>query len=608
MHKPALSVIPSLAERKPPPKMRQLIPASSHPKTKNTERTDPNAGDILMTTNGTWGNKPTSFTYQWQDCAEGACTNIGGATSRSYTVQPSAVGYAIRVVVTAHNSSGAASASSPQTSVVRGGGSGTPTVNYFVAQSAAGSGNGSSCANAGAVSTLSGSTHWTAGNVIGLCGTITSPILAGGSGTASNPITVYWEPGATMSSPDWGGSAEAPGAAFNTDGNHYLTLNGGNNGTSFQATAEGSGLADQGIPSRAILANDCTGCTFENLTIANLYVHSMSRDTTVDQTLDNAFLINGGSNITIANNTIHDVGWAIVTYWNNGDGNDAIYGNNIYDTDHGWVTAAAFSGGSIGPFSFYDNHVHDEGDWDTPADTYHHDGIHCFSPDARGFTPHYNGLYIYDNRFDGNTGADMTGDIFIEGGSGIGSTPCGDSTSHLWIFDNVASVSSGVNAGVVGIYSTTPHVVNNTIISSDTSTGVGYLSAGGTAIASNTTFENNIVTTVNQLITTAPSFMASGQPDYNVYANGSNNAFVCGKNYIDFSQFSTWKSCIRADAHSTTASSASLNTDGSPRAGSPALGAGTNLHSSCTGSLVPLCSNIAGTARPRRGAWNAGAY
>jgi len=588
--------------------MRQLDPASSQSATNETGGTDPNVGDVITTTPGAWGNKPTSFTYQWQACTGSTCTGIGGATSASYTVQASDVGHAIRSVVTAHNSNGAASAPSAETSVVGGGNGGTPTVNYFVAQSAAGSGSGSSCANAAAVSTLSGPAHWTAGNVIGLCGTITSPIIAGGSGTASNPITVYWEPGATMSSPDWGGSAEAPGAAFSTGGNRYLILNGGNNGRSIQATAEGSGLADQGIPSQAILANNCTGCTFENLTIANLYVHSVSRDTTVDQTLDNAFFIDGGSNITIANNTVHDVGWAIVTYWNNGDGDEAIYGNNVYNMDHGWVTGGAFNGGSVGPVSFYDNHVHDEGNWDTPTNAYHHDGIHCFSPNAKGFTPHYTGLYIYDNRFDGTTGANMTGDIFIEGGSGSGSTPCGDSTSNLWIFNNVASVSSGVDAGVFGIYSTNPHVVNNTIISSDTSTGVGYLSAGGTAVASKTTFGNNVVTTVNQLITTAPSFMAAGQPDHNVYANGSNNAFVCGANYIEFGQFSTWKTCIRADSHSTTASSASLNADGSPQAGSPVLGAGTNLDSDCTGSLVPLCSNIAGRPRPKTGAWNAGAY
>jgi hypothetical protein len=99
-----------------------------------------------------------------------------------------------------------------------------------------------------------------------------------------------------------------PNEAINTNGNDYRTFDGQNNGTSIQATAEGTGLADEGQYSTGIVANNCTGCTFENLTIANLYVES-GGDTSVDQTLDDAILINGGSNYTIANNTMHDVGW-----------------------------------------------------------------------------------------------------------------------------------------------------------------------------------------------------------------------------------------------------------------------------------------------------------
>ena len=52
-----------------------------------------------------------------------------------------------------------------------------------------------------------------------------------------------------MSSADWSG-----GSAIDTNGNDYLTFNGGNNGTSIQATAEGTGLADQGVASQGIYA------------------------------------------------------------------------------------------------------------------------------------------------------------------------------------------------------------------------------------------------------------------------------------------------------------------------------------------------------------------
>ena len=153
-------------------------------------------------------------------------------------------------------------------------------------------------------------------------GRLRRALTAQGSGTSSSPITIHWQPGATLSSADWGG-----GSAFSTNGNTYLTLDGGSDG-SIQATAEGSGLADQGVASVGINALGCTGCTFENLTIANLYQHTSASDTSVDQTQDNAIRFSG-SHLTIADNTIHDVGWALYAEWRNGDANNAIYGNDI---------------------------------------------------------------------------------------------------------------------------------------------------------------------------------------------------------------------------------------------------------------------------------------
>jgi hypothetical protein len=64
-------------------------------------------GDQLQTTNGTWTNTPSSFTYQWQDCTSSAattCSNVAsGGTSGTYTLQSSDLGSYVIVVVTAHN-------------------------------------------------------------------------------------------------------------------------------------------------------------------------------------------------------------------------------------------------------------------------------------------------------------------------------------------------------------------------------------------------------------------------------------------------------------------------------------------------------------------------
>ena len=76
-------------------------------------------GNTLTASSGTWtGTAPIDYTYQWQDCSSGACTNISGATSTTYVLQSSDVGNTIDVVVTGTNGAGSASATSAQTASV----------------------------------------------------------------------------------------------------------------------------------------------------------------------------------------------------------------------------------------------------------------------------------------------------------------------------------------------------------------------------------------------------------------------------------------------------------------------------------------------------------
>ncbi len=76
------------------------------------------AGSSLSATAGSWsGTPPLVYAYQWQSCNSlgGSCANINGATSSSYTLQPSDVGNTLRVAVTATNS---AATSAPAYSAV----------------------------------------------------------------------------------------------------------------------------------------------------------------------------------------------------------------------------------------------------------------------------------------------------------------------------------------------------------------------------------------------------------------------------------------------------------------------------------------------------------
>jgi lysophospholipase L1-like esterase len=79
-------------------------------------------GHTLTATTGAWTNSPTTYTYQWQDCTNGTCTNIASATANTYAPVVNDVGASIQVVVTATSSAGlSGEASSSATPVSFGG-------------------------------------------------------------------------------------------------------------------------------------------------------------------------------------------------------------------------------------------------------------------------------------------------------------------------------------------------------------------------------------------------------------------------------------------------------------------------------------------------------
>jgi hypothetical protein len=75
-------------------------------------------GQQLQTTNGTWTGSPSRYTYAWQRCRSGSCAIIRNATSRSYSLGSSDVGYQLESVVTAANSVGSTSAISKPSATV----------------------------------------------------------------------------------------------------------------------------------------------------------------------------------------------------------------------------------------------------------------------------------------------------------------------------------------------------------------------------------------------------------------------------------------------------------------------------------------------------------
>jgi hypothetical protein len=77
-------------------------------------------GNTLTANNGSWANSPTSFAYQWRRCdsAGSGCTDIAGATKKTYTLTSDDSDHTVRVVVTASNADGQATATSDNTQLI----------------------------------------------------------------------------------------------------------------------------------------------------------------------------------------------------------------------------------------------------------------------------------------------------------------------------------------------------------------------------------------------------------------------------------------------------------------------------------------------------------
>ena len=89
----------------------------------------PTEGSTLSVTDGTWGGAPPpTFTRRWQRCTT-TCANIAGATGATYRLVAADADRTLQVVVTAKNTAGSATATSPETATIApAAGAGDPTI------------------------------------------------------------------------------------------------------------------------------------------------------------------------------------------------------------------------------------------------------------------------------------------------------------------------------------------------------------------------------------------------------------------------------------------------------------------------------------------------
>jgi hypothetical protein len=464
----------------------------------------------------------------------------------------------------------------------------------YISQSGSGGANGSSCSNAYPATFFNSSANWGSadtqfgpGTTAHLCGVISTSLAAQGNGASGNPLTILFEAGAKLSQP----VCNAMTGCLTLNSRSYITVDGGSNGV-IENTANGTGRANHG-GSRGISADSCNNCEIRNLEIQNIYVRTSSSDTSFDQTGVTCIHFSG-SNWQIHDNVMHDTGWCLDNFWQSGDSNVKVYNNEIYNIDHAYAVAG--TGGSASGFYFYNNHVHDFANWDSgSANTFHHDGVHAYGVNGAKQTE----VWIYNNLFDGDIGANVTGYIFMEGGSGSGSTPWTDGSGVVRIFNNVFSAPNRSVYGIVQVHAgATAQVFNNTISGSSASTCVDLSNVNGVS------FENNIVQNCNTLV-----YLHDGAKlatmDYNLYGNSASNALVLNTNFLGLTSLASWKSSCACDSHSIVSNVVS-NLLAPLTGGASGVGDGVNLSSA---GIAALAKDKNGNTRPASpAAWDMGPF
>lgn len=473
---------------------------------------------------------------------------------------------------------------------------GASAADVYMAQTAAGGATGANCANA---RTVSGTT-WTAGNTYHLCGTITSAITPGASGTSGAHITILFETNAKISM-----TAIPNSGGINLDGKQYIDVDGGTNGK-IESTANGTSSGR--VDSHGV-----------SVTGANLTVHGVNFSHLYDYVCCGSD--NGGEGVYAAGNNLQNIriynnnftamfaGVELQT-GSNGSNLEADH-NTLPDSNVAWgiVIVQGFSNSSTTNQYIHDNDI-TPGSGTTPGsgnswctggtDFNHLDPIHTWSQGNAGGIV---GDYIYNNYIHGNFcvvggTANSTAAIFWEAHVDGGSAP-----NKATVFNNLV-VMSGGHPGDGAIYpqtGTDGDEYNNTVDCTGADSGSLGIEFGGGV----NHFSNNIIKGCNTYVLYDGGSVTG---DHNDYFGGSS---------WNHQTFAAWKSAHAGmDANSIT-TDPSFAGDHTLNSGSPAKSAGTNLTSlgiTLLNTSKPLLvgqGNVGqvGNARPAAPTlWDLGAY
>ena len=495
----------------------------------------------------------------------------------------------------------------------------------YIAQASSGANSGADCADTHAYTWFNAASNWGSnsgqigpGTTVHLCGIITSELTFLGSGTSGSPIELLFEKGAAIQiSP----GADANGI-INLGSYSYILIDGGANTPcgwstatntsegacngqiedmlygSSGATCPGGSCTTQASAGNLIQG---TGSNIEirNLQIGPAYIHTTTGNGGNDTGGAQCFQDTNGSNWNIHDSKLHDGEWCAVFAFTGGTmSNITMTNNEMYNNSH-MVALGGANAGNLNGFTFSGNFTHDMYNWDTTSDADHADAIHLF-----GATGTARSLLIYNNIFGGNTGGDITGQIFSEAMGG---------TSNVVIFNNLFDMSTSPDLGAAN-HAWGPaqcdsgcYFLNNTI-ARQTTTG-GNLDLGYSTYNMVATIENNVDQGGASLVNVAAS-SPSLTLNYNAYGPNGGDIWVWEGAF--YTSLASWRSASGEGSGSFyNSSTLGLSASYKPNSGSLLIGAGVNI---CTqnptfcADYPAIEKDMAGNSRPGSGNWDIGAY
>ena len=507
---------------------------------------------------------------------------------------------------------------------------------YF-APTAAGSNNGTSCANAYASN--DGAHGWSlsaqqsAGNNLHICsGTYTASAGATvfqtvNNGSSGSPITLIADQGAATIQAPYLGSADGTSPGFIIT-NNYWTINGGNNLTiqnSLNGDSGGScpgGTCTNRQGSVVIMRSTGSNVIIEN--IAQFGPSFVKTAGVEDGGLDSTIVLTMAANTHVTNNSFTG-GWNLINF---GASNIEVDHNTVTNCGHCLSTSLTGTSTSISNLKIHDNHFAGANAlYDTADDEYHVNAYIVFLDSNVCTGCSITGFQYYNNLCDGlwSKVSELNACVFLD--------EQGSNTINGYAFyNNVVNLqdgnySNGPSGGVLvaedqNTSNSGSYILNNTIYM-PTSDSVGCIHVNN---ITSMTMENNIIQSCGYHFLSNGSTFSSLTFDYNTwydpsvgYSSGWIYPANCTGGGCGFKGSTSWQAS-GFDQHGQAGNNPLLNTTTfALGSGSPAIGAGTNLTSLCS-SFPALCQGAPQTfgysgscgagclSRASSGNWDAGAY